>query len=88
MRNEEVKKHIIKCAKKTFNKNLKDIKKYLQENCKKSGFGCSEYLKDKANGYLFFYTDNANFCQGKKNGFGAGLYARLKFCGYIKEIKF
>ena len=32
MRNEEVKKHIIKCAKKTFNKNLKEIRKSTDQN--------------------------------------------------------
>ena len=57
MTKEEAKKHIIKCAKKTFSKSVKDIKKDLQENC-------------------------------KKNGFGVGLYARLKFCGYVNDIKF
>jgi hypothetical protein len=88
MTKEETKKYISKCAKKTFSKSIKDIKKDLQENCKKNGFGCSDYLKDNENGYLFFYTDNANFCKGKKNGFGAGFYARLQFCGFVTDIKF
>ena len=87
MNKEEAKKYISKCAKKTFNKSLTDIKKELIKNCKENNFGCSDYLKDNLNGYILFYTDNANFCQGKKNGFGAGFYARLKFCGYVNEIK-
>ena len=88
MTKEEVKKHIIKCAKKTFSKSIKEIKNELLENSKKSGLGCSDLLKDKANGYSFFYTENKNFCQGKQNGYGAGLYARLYFCGHSTDIKF
>ena len=87
MTKQEIKTHIKKCAKKTFSKSLTDIKKDLLKNCKENGFGCSDYLKDNENGYLFFYTDNSNFCNGKENGFGAGFYARLKFCGFVTDIK-
>ena len=87
MTKEQVKKHIIKCAKKTFSKSFQDIKKDIYNSYKKNDFGCSDYLTDKKNGYYLFFTDNQNFCNGKKNGFGAGYYARLKYCGYVEHIK-
>jgi len=87
MTKQQINIYIKKCAKKTFNKSLTEIKKDLKENCIKNGFGCSDYLKDNKNGFLLFYTENENFCNGIKNGFGAGFYARLKFCGFVKDIK-
>ena len=87
MNEQEAKKHIIKCAKKTFSKKFEDIKKDIYNSYKANKFGCSDYLTDKENGYYLFYTDNQNFCNGLKNGYGSGYYARIKLRGYLEHIK-
>jgi hypothetical protein len=87
MNKEEIKSHLIQCAEKTFSKDIESIKKDLYKSCKKNAYGCSDYLADKENGYSLFYTDNQNFCNGEKNGYGAGYYARLKFTGFTNDIK-
>ena len=63
---------------------LKSVYKYLLKNIDSSG--CSR-LKYPEHGFELFYTSNPNYANGIKNGYGSGMYASLKYCGFSKTVK-
>jgi len=64
---------------------LKSIANFLKkEAVKEHG---SSRLKFPEHGFNIMYTTNSNYGQGLKNGYGAGLYAELKYTGFIQTVK-
>jgi hypothetical protein len=76
---QEIEKHL--CNGHT----IESLRKFLSIEALKNG-GCAD-LTFKNGGFRIFYTSNTNYGNGAKNGYGAGLYASLKFTGYFKTVK-
>lgn len=83
----EAKNKVLKMIPTDFGKSFSDLKGDLIKNCDKNGYGCSDHVTSKENGYSVFYTENSNFMGGIANGGGKGFYARLRFVGLSKDIR-
>ena len=53
---------------------------------KKDAWGGYEHVQI-AEGVKLMKTDNAKYCGGFKNGFGAGVYAIVQLCGMEQSVK-
>ena len=87
MTTSEAKNKVLKMIQTDLGKSFNEVKKELVANCDKNGYGCSDHIKVKENGYSLFYTENTNFMGGSANGGGKGFFARLYFVGLCKDIK-
>ena len=52
----------------------------------KDDLGGYEHI-EIAQGVKLMMTDNANYCGGVNNGFGAGVYAIVSLCGMETSVK-
>lgn len=87
MTTKEAKNKVLSMIPTDLGKSFADVKKELVANCDKNGYGCSDHIEVKQNGYSLFYTENANFMGGVNNGGGKGFFARLYFVGLCKDVK-
>lgn len=87
MTTKEAKNKVLAMIPTDLGKSFAAVQKELVASCDKNGYGSSDHIQVKENGYSLFYTENENFMGGSKNGGGKGFYARLKFVGLSKDIK-
>lgn len=78
------KQELIKLIESEFSMTIEQIKKESMYNLDKYGC-CKEFKSGK--GFSVRYASNKNFCGGVNNGYGPGLYAKLRYTGFIKDIK-
>ncbi len=84
---KQIADQIIANCKTNFGKTFAQVVKYLKNTEDFKTSGASYIIPITKCGHKIVITSNKNYCQGAKNGYGAGVYAVLQYTGVTKEVK-